>query len=78
MSVSDALAFISAVGESVALQEQINQLRGRRVLEQLVELGRERGFNFTEEEYRDAVVSMAEGELSDESLDEVLRETGLK
>jgi predicted ribosomally synthesized peptide with nif11-like leader len=78
MSITDALSFITAVGESAALQEQINQLRGRSVLEQLVELGRERGYHFSVDEYRDAVVSMAGGELSDESLDEVLRETGLK
>jgi predicted ribosomally synthesized peptide with nif11-like leader len=78
MSIPDALSFITAVGESVALQEQLNQLRGRQVLEQIVEIGRERGFDFSVDEYRDAVVSMAAGELSDESLDEVLRETGLK
>lgn len=78
MSNSDALSFIAAVGESPELQEQINQLRGRHVLEQLVEIGKEQGFHFTVDEYRDAVVSLAQGELSDESLDEVLRETGLK
>ena len=78
MSNSDALSFITAVGESPELQGQIDLLRGRQVLEQLVEIGRERGFHFTVDEYRDAVVSLAEGELSDESLDEVLRETGLK
>ncbi len=78
MSIPDALSFIKAVGESEPLQEQINRLRGRHVLERLVEMGRERGFEFSVDEYRDAVVSMADGELSDESLDEVLRETGLK
>jgi len=78
MSIPEALSFIAAVGESPVLQEQINQLRGRDVLERLVELGRERGFDFSVDEYRDAVVSMADGELSDESLEEVLRETGLK
>lgn len=78
MSIPEALSFIAAVGESPALQEQINQLRGRDVLEQLVELGSAQGLHFSVDEYRDAVVLMAEGELSDESLDEVLRETGLK
>lgn len=78
MPNADALSFIAAVGQSPELQHQINQLRGRQVLEQLVEIGRERGFLFTVGEYRDAVVTLAEGELSDESLDEVLRETGLK
>ena len=78
MPASDALAFIAAVGHSPELQERLDRMRGREVLEQLVEVGREFGHQFTVEEYREAVVSLAEGELSDESLDEVLRETGLK
>lgn len=78
MSISDALAFIEAVEKSADLQTQINGLRGREVLERLVELGAKHGHIFTVDEYRAAVVSMAEGELSDDALDEVLRETGLK
>lgn len=78
MSRSDALAFIAAVGQSPEFQARINTLRGRGVLDQLVEMGRELGYEFTVDEYREAVVAMADGELSDESLDEVLRETGLK
>ena len=78
MSRSDALAFIAAVGQSSELQARIDALRGRSVLEQLAEIGLALGYEFTVDEYRDAVVSMAGGELSDESLDEVLRETGLK
>lgn len=78
MPTSDALAFIAAVGHSPELQERLSHMRGREVLEQLVEVGREIGYQFTVEEYREAVVYLAEGELSDESLDEVLRETGLK
>jgi len=78
MPVTDALAFIAAVGQSPELQERLNGMRGRDVLDQLVEVGRELGCEFTADEYREAVVSLAEGELSDESLDEVLRETGLK
>lgn len=78
MSRSDALAFIAAVGQSPELQARIDALRGRSVLDQLAVMGRELGYEFTAGEYREAVVSMADGELSDESLDEVLRETGLK
>lgn len=78
MPDSDALAFIAAVGQSPELQERLNRMRGRDVLDQLVEVGREIGYQFSAEEYREAVVALAEGELSDESLDEVLRETGLK
>lgn len=78
MSSSDALAFIAAVGKSPELQTQINGLRGRDVLDQLVLLGAAQGMTFTVEEYREAVVIMADGELSEAALDEVLRETGLK
>ena len=78
MPASDALAFIAAVGQSPELQERLSRMRGRDALDQLVEVGREIGYQFSVEEYREAVVSLAEGELSDESLDEVLRETGLK
>lgn len=78
MPRSDALAFIAAVGKSPELQARLGRMRGREALEQLVEVGKEVGYVFTVEEYREAVVSLAEGELSDESLDEVLRETGLK
>ena len=78
MSSSDALAFIAAVGQSPDLQTRINGMRGRDVLDQLVLLGAEAGLTFTVDEYREAVVIMADGELSDAALDEVLRETGLK
>lgn len=78
MSSSDALAFIAAVGQSPDLQTQINGMRGRDVLDQLVLLGAEQGLAFTVDEYREAVVTMADGELSEAALDEVLRETGLK
>ncbi len=44
----------------------------------MVTLGAEHGFEFTEEDYRAAVVTLADGALSDEALDEVLREAGFK
>jgi predicted ribosomally synthesized peptide with nif11-like leader len=75
---SDALAFIAKVGQSPELQDRLSRMRGRDALDQLVDVGREIGYQFSVEEYREAVVSLAEGELSDESLDQVLRETGLK
>ena len=78
MSLNDALAFINAAGQPGELQNRVAALRGRGILDQLCGMGEEMGLQFTPEEYRDAVVSLAEGELSDEALDEVLRETGLK
>lgn len=73
-----AVAFITHVGKTPALQAEIERLRGPGVLKQLVELAAAQGYEFTEEEYRQAVVQLADGALSDEALDEVLRETGLK
>ena len=78
MSETEAKAFIARVGEHAALRAEVDALRGGDVLQRLVKLGAENGFQFTEEDYRQAVVSLADGELSEESLDEVLRETGLK
>ncbi|MCF6286404.1 MAG: Nif11-like leader peptide family natural product precursor [Candidatus Hydrogenedentes bacterium] len=77
MSQSNATAFISRIGESPALQEAVNGFQGKGGLAHVVKLGAECGFDFTEEDYRAAVVELADGALSDESLDEVLREVGL-
>jgi predicted ribosomally synthesized peptide with nif11-like leader len=78
MSVAQATAFIEYVGASPALQREIDGYSGPGVLKRLVDLGARTGFSFTEEDYRNAVIELADGELSDESLDAVLRETGLK
>lgn len=78
MSLNDALAFIHAAGQAGELRDRVAALRGRGVLDQLCQMGEARGLQFTPDEYREAVVSLADGELSDEALDEVLRETGLK
>lgn len=78
MSREDAIAFIKRVGQSAALREEVERYSGRGVLERLTALGAEHGFEFTAEEYRAAVVELADGALSEASLDEVLRESGLK
>lgn len=78
MSQNDALAFINAAGQPGPLHDRVSALRGRGVLDQLCKMGEEMGLKFTPDEYRDAVITLADGELSDEALDEVLRETGLK
>ncbi len=78
MSLENALAFIASVEKSPELQAEINLYSGAGVLKRLVALGEAHGYGFTEDEYREAVVQLADGELSDEALEEVLRETGLQ
>ena len=78
MSQEEAVRFIAFVGESPELQAEIDSYKGAGVLKRLAALAGRHGFTFSEEEYRAAVVQLAEGDLSEEALDEVLRETGLK
>jgi len=77
MSVEQATAFLAHVQENEELQRILAALRGADSLEQLAAIGRERGFHFNEEEYREAVVAAAEGELSDEAIAEAAKEAGL-
>ena len=77
MSQCNAALFIGRIGESPALQEAVSEFQGKGGLVRMVALGAECGLDFTEEDYRAAVVELADGALSDESLDEVLREVGL-
>ena len=78
MSQAEAEQFIGQIGASEALQGEVALLQGKGALSKLVRLGADHGLTFTEEEYRAAVVAMTDGALSDESLDELLREAGFK
>ena len=78
MSQEQAQAFIEYAGSTPAVQAELEGLRGPGVFPRLIALGARYGYTFTADDYREAVVAMAEGELSDAALDEVLRETGLK
>jgi len=78
VSKAQANAFINHVGHSPDLQAAVSALTGHGVLAKLVEMGAHNGFAFTEDDYRAAVVDLAEGALSDEALDEVLRDAGFK
>jgi len=77
MSIEDALTFIDAAGQPGELQTRVGALRGAGSLDRLRALGEEVGLSFTIEEYREAVVKLAEGELSDAELEGVLRDSGL-
>jgi hypothetical protein len=76
MSLDAAMAFIDEIGKSSELQNIVNALQGKGVLARMVELGAKHGFVFSEADYRAAVVEMADGALSDEALDDTLREAG--
>jgi len=77
MSVENALRFLAEVRRNKALQDRLQALSGRAALDSLAAIGAEAGFAFTVEDYRSAVVASAGGELSDESLREVLRELNM-
>ena len=74
MPQQDALRFIGFVRANSPIQEKINALRGAGALQELARIGRENGFEFTEEEYRAAVSASSNGELTPEALDELSRE----
>jgi predicted ribosomally synthesized peptide with nif11-like leader len=78
MSVEDALSFLRNAEDDFALQKQLMRLRGRTALDDLIAIAAERGYRFTVEEYREAIVAVSDGELSEESLKEVRREMGLE
>ncbi|MFP4502411.1 MAG: Nif11-like leader peptide family natural product precursor [Candidatus Hydrogenedentota bacterium] len=78
MTVQNAKAFIEHVGKHPELQDRLNALTGRGTLDRLAEIGREEGYEFTAQDYREAVIDMAAGELSPEALDRAAREMGLE
>ena len=77
MSVENALAFIKLAERERSLRAEIGALKGRAAIDGLVSLGAQRGLTFSVEEYRQAVVNMANGELDETALMEVLEEVGL-
>ena len=74
MSIEAAQAFMQKARTTEVLQQRIEALSGRGTLEQLVDIGRESGFDFSVEEYRQAVVLESEGELEDAALQALLEE----
>ena len=77
MSVENALAFLKLAERDRTLRGEIGLLKGRAAIDGLVVLGAQRGLHFTVEEYRAAVVAMANGELDEAALAAVLDEVGL-
>ncbi len=78
MAITDAENFIAAVRNAPALRREVGALKGADALARLVAIAAREGHRFTEAEYRAAVVRQSRGELSEESLEEVARELGLR
>jgi predicted ribosomally synthesized peptide with nif11-like leader len=77
MSEQTALDFIKQVRCSPVLSRRINALKGAGAVRDLVQIAAEEGFRFTEDEYRQAIVTLSNGELSEDSLNALSREMGL-
>lgn len=77
MSVEQALAFLKHLELRDDLRARIAEFGGRGAIGALGRLAATEGFQFSEEDYRAAVIEMADGELSDEALEATQREMGL-
>ena len=77
MSIQSALDFMQFARANREVQERVLALRGSKALLEMAAIAREHGFDFTEAEYRAAVVASAGGELSDEALSQLTQEMGL-
>ncbi len=77
MSVENAFLFLKRAERDRTLRDEIALLKGRAAIDGLVVLGAQRGLAFTADEYRSAVVAMANGELDEAALHAVLEEVGL-
>lgn len=74
MSIENALAFLTEAEKNRTLRMQLAGLKGAGTLKRLVIIAAEAGFYFTEDEYRMAVAEAAQGELSEDSLNAVIKE----
>jgi predicted ribosomally synthesized peptide with nif11-like leader len=77
MSIDSAKLFLKTVRKNESLRSRIDALAGSDVLAQMVRLAQSEGFDFTLDEYRDAVVLESEGELEVDALNETLEQLGL-
>ena len=77
MSEANAHAFLEHVRRRPPLQKCIAALKGRSALRDLVTIAAQEGFEFSEEDYRAAIVTCSQGELSPESLDQLTRDMGM-
>lgn len=78
MSVENALAFLAETQKNAVLRARVAELKGPGSLKRMADLAAHAGFMFTEDEYRMAVVELAQGELSEESLNSVLKDLKMR
>ncbi len=78
MSKENALKFLAYTEANPDVQAAISRLRGENTLDELVAIARQHGFDFSKAEYRDAVVAMSEGALSEEAIEDTARSLGLE
>jgi predicted ribosomally synthesized peptide with nif11-like leader len=78
MSRERALEFLACAATQPELQARLGALKGRTALDDLRGIAREAGFDFSEEDYRTAIVALAEGELDDEAIENVQRDLGIR
>ena len=74
MPEAAAHEFINRVRANAALRARVSALTGAGTLGRLVAIAHEEGFEFSEDEYRAAVATASEGELSEEALDVLIQE----
>jgi len=78
MSVARALEFLKQAPQDQGLRERLEACSGREAIAQLTRIASEAGYVFSQDDYREAVRLLAEGELDQAALDEVMREAGFE
>lgn len=78
MSVEQALEFLQQAPQDLALRKRLADCTGREAIAQLTRIASEAGYVFSQDDYREAVRLLAEGELDQAALDEVMREAGFE
>lgn len=74
MSEQEALRFLKEIPRYPDARRELQKLKGSHAVHDLTVLAETLGYHFSEAEYRSAIVTLSEGELSPESLDALIQE----
>lgn len=77
MSLDTVYAFLDYVKTNNRLQTEIAELRGLDSVDKLLVKARDAGYDFSRDEYLQAIMELAEGELSDDSIRRTAQSMGL-
>ena len=77
MSLDSVYAFLDHVKNNNQLQQEIASLRGGDSVVKLLMMAREAGYDFSRDEYHQAILELAEGELSNESIHRTAQAMGM-